>query len=128
MTLTQFSRLPHYKDCKNEPCLHCISCTNRWILTRSHQHFECKILTKKRLSAPYLLNLMMDSGLVLLVKRNTLILYSYFHRTFMFLLLVSVTFYRCIEKRHSKSFLPHFSTCVEILLKSCRKITAGIHL
>ena len=42
------------------------------------------------------------------------------------LLLMSVTFYRCIEKRHSKSFLPHFSTFVEILLlKSCRKITAG---
>ena len=34
------------------------------------------------------------------------------------LLLVSVTFYRCIEKRHSKSFLPHFSTSVEIPLKS----------
>ena len=68
-------------------------------------------------------------SLVLLVKRNTLVLYSYFHRTFiMFLLLVSVTFYRCIEKRHSKSFLPHFSTFVEILLKSGRKITADIHL
>ena len=68
--------------------------------------------------------------LVLLVKRNSLILYSYFHRTFMFLLLVSVTFYRCIEKRHSKLFLPHFSTFVEIFLKSCGKnnITAGICL
>ena len=64
--------------------------------------------------------------LILLVKRNTLILYSYFHWMFIFLLLVSVRFYRCIEKRHSKSFLPHFSTFVEILLKSCRKITAGI--
>ena len=42
------------------------------------------------------------------------------------LLLVSVTFYRCIEKRHSKSFLPLFSTFVEIVMKSCRKITAGI--
>ena len=39
---------------------------------------------------------------------------SHFHRTFM-LLLVSVTFYRCIEKRQSKLFLPHFSTFVEIL-------------
>ena len=36
-----------------------------------------------------------------------------------------MTFYRCIEKMHSKSFLPHFSTFVEILLKSCRKNTAG---
>ena len=66
--------------------------------------------------------------LVLLVKRNTLILYSYFHRTFMFLLLVSGTFYRCIEKGIANHFLQHFSTFVEILLKSCRKITAGIHL
>ena len=31
-----------------------------------------------------------------------------------------MTFYRCIEKRYSKSFLPHFSTFVEIVLKSCR--------
>ena len=30
------------------------------------------------------------------------------------------------RKRHSKSFLPHFSTFVEILLKSCRKIIAGL--
>ena len=37
--------------------------------------------------------------LILLVKCNTLILYSYFHRTSIFLLLVSVTFYRCIEKK-----------------------------
>ena len=37
------------------------------------------------------------NDLVLLVKRNPLILFSYFHRTFMFLLLVSVTFYWCIE-------------------------------
>ena len=36
------------------------------------------------------------------------------------------SFYRCIEKRHSKSFLPHFATFLEILLQSCRKITAGI--
>ena len=63
--------------------------------------------------------------LVLLVKCNALILYSYFHRMFMFLLLMSVTFYRCIEKRHSKSFLPHFLTFVEFLLNSCRKITAA---
>ena len=67
-------------------------------------------------------------NLVLLVKRNTLILYSYFHRMFMFLLLMSVTFYRCIEKRHSKSCLPHFSTFVKILLNSCKKVTAGIRL
>ena len=33
-------------------------------------------------------------ALVLLVKRNALILYSHFHWTFMFLLLVCVTFYR----------------------------------
>ena len=46
----------------------------------------------------------------------------------MFLLLMSVTFYRCVEKKDSKSFLQHFSTSVEILLKSCRKITAGICL
>ena len=60
--------------------------------------------------------------LVLLVKRNTLILYSYFHWMLMFLLKVSMTFYRCTEKRHSKSFLPHFSTSVEILLKSWGKL------
>ena len=68
--------------------------------------------------------------LVLLVKHtcNTLILYSYFHRTFMILLLVSMTFYRYIEKRHSKSFLPYFSTSVATLLKACRKLTAGICL
>ena len=66
----------------------------------------------------------LHSTLVLLAKRNTLILYLYFHRTIMFLLLV----YRCIEIRHSKSFLQHFSTFVEILLKSCKKITAGICL
>ena len=39
----------------------------------------------------------------------------------MFLLLMSVTFYRCIQKMHSKSVLPHFSAFEEILLKSCRK-------
>ena len=65
--------------------------------------------------------------IVLLVKRNTLIL-SYFHQTFIFLLLMSVTFYRCIEKSHSKSFLPYFLTFMEILLKSYRKITADICL
>ena len=53
--------------------------------------------------------------LVLLVKRNTLILYSYYHWTLMFLLLVSVTFYRCIEKRHSK---PFFATILDFLLKA----------
>ena len=47
---------------------------------------------------------------VLLAKCNTPILYSYFHLTFAFLLLVNVTGYRCIGKKHSKSFLPHFST------------------
>ena len=56
--------------------------------------------------------------IVLLIKCNTLILYSYFQRMFMFLLFLSVTFYRCIEKTHSKLFLPHFSTLMEILLKS----------
>ena len=40
------------------------------------------------------------------------------------MLLVSVTFYQWIENRHSKPFLQHFSTFVETLLKSCRKITA----
>ena len=58
--------------------------------------------------------------LVLLAKRNTLTLCSYFHRMFMFLLLVSVTVYRCIEKRHSKTFLPHFSSFfLKIFLKAC---------
>ena len=42
---------------------------------------------------------MLGLAVVLLVKHKTLILYSYFHGTFMFLLLVSVTFYRCIEKK-----------------------------
>ena len=31
-------------------------------ILRSHQHFECQILTKKSLSAPCLLNQMMDFG------------------------------------------------------------------
>ena len=35
--------------------------------------------------------------LVQLVKSNTLILYSYFHRMFMFLFLMSVTFYQYTE-------------------------------
>ena len=43
----------------------------------------------------------------------------------MFLLLVSVTFYRRIDQA---LFLPVFSTFVEILLQSCRKITTGICL
>ena len=37
VTMSQFSRFPHYKDCKNEPCLHSISWTNRWILTKLAQ-------------------------------------------------------------------------------------------
>ena len=32
------------------------------VTSRSHQHFECQILTKKSLSAPYPLNQIMDSG------------------------------------------------------------------
>ena len=31
------------------------------------QHFECQIVTKKSLSAPYLLNQMMDSGQTLCI-------------------------------------------------------------
>ena len=54
-----------------------------------------------------LLLIFVDLIIVLLVKRNTRISYSYFHRMFMFLLFMSVTFYRCIEKRHSKSFHVH---------------------
>ena len=56
------------------------------------------------------------SALVLLVKYNTLILHSYFHRTLMFLLLVSVTFYRCIEK---KGIANHFCIISRLLFKSC---------
>ena len=57
--------------------------------------------------------------IVLLVKRNTLILYSYFHRMFMFLLFLSVTFYGCIKKKPlAKLFLSHFLTLMEILQKS----------
>ena len=44
------------------------------------------------------------------------------------LLLMSVRFYRCKEKSHSKSFLPYFSTFVETLLKSYGKITCDIIL
>ena len=44
----------------------------------------------------------------------------------MFILLVSVTFYRCTEKRIASHFLPHFSIFMEILLKSHRKVTGGI--
>ena len=40
----------------------------------------------------------------------------------MFLLLVSVTFYQCV----GKDIANHFSTFVEILLKPCRIIAAGI--
>ena len=39
-------------------------------LVRSHQHFECQILTKNSLSAPYLLNQMMDSGQTLCIVLN----------------------------------------------------------
>ena len=60
--------------------------------------------------------------LILLVKRNILILYSYFHRTFMFLQLMSVTFYRCIEKSHNKSFChvspPSWKSCWSHIEKS----------
>ena len=35
--------------------------------SRSHQHFECQILTKKSLPAHYLLNQMMDSGQTLCI-------------------------------------------------------------
>ena len=37
MTLTQFSRSPHYKDCKNEPCLQSVSWSSWWILTKLAQ-------------------------------------------------------------------------------------------
>ena len=42
------------------------------------------------------------------------------------MLIMSVTFYLCIGKMDSKSFLPHFSTFVEILLKSCRKKSLSV--
>ena len=35
--------------------------------SRSHQHFECQILTKNSLSAPYFLKQMMDSGQTLCI-------------------------------------------------------------
>ena len=53
---------------------------------------------------------------------------TFSHDVVQMFLLVSVTFYRCIEKRHSKSCLPHFSTFMEILLKSYRKIAGDICL
>ena len=37
MTLTSFSRSLHYKDSKNEPCVHSISWINRWNLTKLAQ-------------------------------------------------------------------------------------------
>ena len=49
--------------------------------------------------------------LVLVVKRNALILYSHFHPMFMFLLLVSVTFYRYMEKSHSIIFATFLNFC-----------------
>ena len=68
--------------------------------------------------------LRLESTIFLFVKRNTLVFFFFiFSSDVMFLLLVSVTFYRCIEKWHSKSFLPHFSTFMEILLMSYRKVT-----
>ena len=68
-------------------------------------------------------------ALVLLVKCNTLILYAYFLQMFM-LLLVSVTFLPMHKKKSIaiSSFLQQFLTFVKILLKSRRKITAGICL
>ena len=78
--LTSFSSSLHYKDCKNEPCVHPISGLNRWNLfklaqilhwdagkkwldfvtwtsfSRSHWHFETKLLIEKSLCAHYLLN------------------------------------------------------------------------
>ena len=37
VTLTSFSRSLHYKDSKNEPCVHSISWNNRWNLTKLAQ-------------------------------------------------------------------------------------------
>ena len=37
------------------------------LIFKSHQHFECQILTKKCLSAPYLLHQMMDPGQTLCI-------------------------------------------------------------
>ena len=86
-----FSKSPHYKDRKNEHCLHYVSWTNWWILTKFaqklHQDMGKKWLDfgepdlifkatpslwmsnfdQKSLSAPYLFNQMMDSGQTLCI-------------------------------------------------------------
>ena len=68
-------------------------------------------------------------GVVLLVKHNTLILYSYFHRMVMFISLFSkCDVLQMHRKKHSKSFLPYFLTFIEILLKSLRKVSGDIYL
>ena len=84
--MTWFSRSPHYKDFKNEPCMHSILWINWWILTKltqkHHWDMEKKWLDfgdldlifkvtpalsmsnfdQNSFSAPYLLNQMTDSG------------------------------------------------------------------
>ena len=72
-------------------------CQHRWKLRKTLSGVQ-ELLISPRHSAGKIHTRIAPVPVVLLVKRKTLILYSFFHRTFMFVLLVSVTFYRCIDK------------------------------
>ena len=91
VTLTQFSRSPHYKDCKNEHCLHSYlldqlvdfdqTCTETPLGQGKEMirfwwpwpHFQGHTITlnsnfdQKGLSVPYLLNQMMNSDQTLCI-------------------------------------------------------------